>query len=367
MKNTLQQMILFNRVTGLPISLYSETFELLQTIDLPDPPMDTFAKVDLPTVVNDMTNTYETHRTLRHEHFLIYRVNTDTKNKHYFLVIGPFKHFPYSSVVIDTIMKEQHLSQTISKTHLFQYYYSLQFSNVSYELIDTDITKKTMLEYMEIDFYHHNYFQEQRLMKNIFRSNNFQLSDFREFESDLGTVTEDHIRNAKNIFIITIGTLQRLAIENGLDAHESFTIGDAYMRKVENCTNISELPIYFHDLARKFQNALNTSKQKNYSRPIYKALHYIENNLSRKFTLSDVAEYVGLHRTYLSKLFKSEMKINFADHVLNRRIDEAKFYLKHSNYTLTEISDILAFSSKSYFYKCFKKHTKATPKEYRNA
>lgn len=390
MKNALQQMIFFNRVTGLPISLYSDSYKLMQSIDLPDIPIDELGRVDLPIVIKNMSEAHETHMTKHYEHFLIYKVNSDKKKNHFILVIGPFKHFPYSQVKITSMMSEHHLNQKITKTHLFQYYYSLQnirvesipylfqlieilfdiepaqFGDVSYELIDSDIIKKTMLEYMEIDFYHHNYFQEQRLMKNIFRSNNFQLSDFREFEPELGTVTEDHVRNAKNIFIITIGTLQRLAIENGLDPHESFTIGDAYLRKIESSTNISKLPIYFHDLARKFQKALNSSKRKNYSHPIYKALHYIDNNLSRKFTLNDVAEYVGLHSTYLSKLFKTEMKINFTDHVLNRRIEEAKFYLKHSNHTLTEISDILAFSSKSYFYKCFKKHTKITPTEYRN-
>ena len=264
MKNALQQMIFFNRVTGLPISLYSDTFELQQNIGLPDTPIDDLAKLELPTVIKNMHDAYETHMTQQHEHFLIYQVNPDTNNKHFILVIGPFKHFPYSRAKIASILSEGHLDQKISEINLFQYYYTLQnikvesvpylfqlieilfvaesvqFGDISYELIDSDFIKKTMLEYMEIDFYHHNYFQEQRLMNNIFRSGSFQISDFRAFEPELGTVTEDHVRNAKNIFIITVGTLQRYAIENGLDAHESFSIGDAYLRKIESCTNISK-------------------------------------------------------------------------------------------------------------------------------
>ena len=55
----------------------------------------------------------------------------------------------------------------------------------------------------------------------------------------------------------------------------------------------------------------------------------------------------------------------FSDYVLARRIETAQNMILYSDYSSTEISEILAFSSQSYFIRCFRKRTGMTPKEYR--
>ena len=54
-----------------------------------------------------------------------------------------------------------------------------------------------------------------------------------------------------------------------------------------------------------------------------------------------------------------------SEYVLNRRIDTAKNMLLYSEYSASQISEILTFSSQSHFIRVFKKKEGMTPREYK--
>jgi AraC-like DNA-binding protein len=64
-------------------------------------------------------------------------------------------------------------------------------------------------------------------------------------------------------------------------------------------------------------------------------------------------------------LFHRETGLTFSDYVMRQRIETAGNMLRYSDYSSTEISEILAFSSQSYFIRCFRKVYGMTPSEYR--
>ena len=66
-----------------------------------------------------------------------------------------------------------------------------------------------------------------------------------------------------------------------------------------------------------------------------------------------------------SRLFKSETGMTFSDYVNHRKIEEATGLLQYSDYSDLEISNLLCFSSQSYFIKIFKKVMNMTPNEYK--
>ena len=82
--------------------------------------------------------------------------------------------------------------------------------------------------------------------------------------------------------------------------------------------------------------------------------------------MDDVADHVGVSRTYFSTLFKKETGTGVAAYITNKRMEAARNMLQHSDFSYAEISQILAFSSQSHFSKVFKDHTGMTPREYRN-
>ena len=56
--------------------------------------------------------------------------------------------------------------------------------------------------------------------------------------------------------------------------------------------------------------------------------------------------------------------MTFSDYVRIYRLKYAIVLLKERKYTMVEISDMVGFSSQSYFAQCFKKQFNVTPTEF---
>ena len=77
---------------------------------------------------------------------------------------------------------------------------------------------------------------------------------------------------------------------------------------------------------------------------------------------SDNRECVEIKR-YLDNNYREEISL---DTYLNRRrIEESKYMLGNTGYSLAQISELMGFSSPSYFSQCFRKAEGLTPNEYR--
>ncbi|MBQ9383301.1 MAG: helix-turn-helix transcriptional regulator [Ruminiclostridium sp.] len=75
---------------------------------------------------------------------------------------------------------------------------------------------------------------------------------------------------------------------------------------------------------------------------------------------------VKLNESYLSVLFKRETGVTITEYVILKRMEAAENMLKYSVFSLSEISDILHFSSHSHFAGTFRKYYGTSPKEYRS-
>jgi|GEM_PF-5790581 len=102
-----------------------------------------------------------------------------------------------------------------------------------------------------------------------------------------------------------------------------------------------------------------------YSMPVKKAVDYIEGHLSENIDTEELSVYCGVSSGYLLKRFKKEAGVSLVDYIQYWKIQLAKNYLEYSNYSMAEISDILSFSTQSYFTFVFKKYEHMTPAKYR--
>ena len=98
---------------------------------------------------------------------------------------------------------------------------------------------------------------------------------------------------------------------------------------------------------------------------VYSAQKYIKENLHKKITLSEVAQYINVSESYFSHLFKKEAKINFVDYVNTCKIEAAQEMLLHSSMRVNEIASSLGFENPNYFNILFKRLTGKTPGNYR--
>jgi AraC-like DNA-binding protein len=95
-----------------------------------------------------------------------------------------------------------------------------------------------------------------------------------------------------------------------------------------------------------------------------RAIRYIHNHIYETCTIKELAEHLGLHANYLSALFRKEVGITPTAYIKHLRLEEAKQLLTNGEDSVTEIAEMLGYSSVSYFSKDFKQFTGRSPKKW---
>lgn len=149
-----------------------------------------------------------------------------------------------------------------------------------------------------------------------------------------------------------------------LDANALFQI-NAILEKAEEKTTmkntiesfIKEAVLLAFDHYKKFKHPY-----------IIKASEYIKTNYSdSSLSLSEISERLGTNSTYLSKLFKENLGVNFNDFINSYRIDAAKFLLNNTDKKIEQISNETGFNSQQNFIRVFKKIEGVAPGQYRKS
>ena len=96
------------------------------------------------------------------------------------------------------------------------------------------------------------------------------------------------------------------------------------------------------------------------------AISFIEKNY-QDVDRDKCAHATGVSPSYLSKIFTSELNIQFSAFVNNVKLKEAEKLLLTTNKNITEISFLSGFSSTAYFIALFRKKHNVTPLEYRKS
>ena len=86
---------------------------------------------------------------------------------------------------------------------------------------------------------------------------------------------------------------------------------------------------------------------------------------SPDFSLTVLAETLGLSTGYTSGLFKKLFQKSFKEDLMNRRLDKARILLLSTDMKNYEISDAVGFSDPNYFSTAFKKKYQTSPGKYK--
>lgn len=91
---------------------------------------------------------------------------------------------------------------------------------------------------------------------------------------------------------------------------------------------------------------------------------YMTKHIADNLTLEQLCSHFGIGRTQISILFKNQAGCGVIEYLNQLKIDKAKTFIREEQYNLTEIADLLGYSSVHYFSRHFKKMTGMTPSEY---
>lgn len=94
--------------------------------------------------------------------------------------------------------------------------------------------------------------------------------------------------------------------------------------------------------------------------------HYIDNHFKENITLDLLSELAHVNKYYLVHSFTNEVGVAPINYLIKKRIEDSRHMLLHTGYSISEISQILGFSSPSYFSQSFARLNGMSPREYRN-
>ena len=82
-------------------------------------------------------------------------------------------------------------------------------------------------------------------------------------------------------------------------------------------------------------------------------------------SLSEIANNLGVTQTYLTRLFKRELKITFHEYLTKVRIKNAIILMRDPSLKLSEIAELIGYSTQHYFINVFKKYVGISPQDYK--
>ncbi len=94
--------------------------------------------------------------------------------------------------------------------------------------------------------------------------------------------------------------------------------------------------------------------------------YYIDEHFKEDITLNKLAEIAFLNKHYLVHIFTQEYNISPMRYLMHRRIEESRYLLAQTNYSISEISSMLGFSSNSYFSQTFNRIIGISPSKFRS-
>jgi len=105
--------------------------------------------------------------------------------------------------------------------------------------------------------------------------------------------------------------------------------------------------------------------QKGDASELSNVMQFIEDNLQRQITNTELASVAGMHPNYFIRFFKDKTGITPAKYITVQRIERAKTLLETTEKPISEIMQQLGFDDISHFSSLFKHYAGYSPKYYR--
>lgn len=89
---------------------------------------------------------------------------------------------------------------------------------------------------------------------------------------------------------------------------------------------------------------------------VRQAVGFIKSNIHKKITVCDVAEHIGIDRSYLCRLFRQYRNISPQQYIINVKMNAAAQYLKNADISVCEAANSVGYCDYHVFNKLFKNH-----------
>ncbi|MDE6883420.1 MAG: AraC family transcriptional regulator [Lachnospiraceae bacterium] len=193
------------------------------------------------------------------------------------------------------------------------------------------------------------------------------LQNANDAVSLLKSDTGNSLRDGKNTMIIFASKCCNAAIEGGVSIYAAKQLEAEYIKKAENSTNMAGLIKLNRQMLEDFTDQVRRTQEHLFLSPVIReSCDFIRANITKEFTLADVAGRAGYTEYYFTRKFYKETGSKVQDYIKEAKIEYAKIQLLTTSKGIQEISDSLYFSNRNYFSKVFREVVGVTPAAFRN-
>jgi len=159
--------------------------------------------------------------------------------------------------------------------------------------------------------------------------------------------------------------LERVLLERGYAPEAILGSLDELIDSLAVSRTIGDMRDIFYSRALMGLEVTSRVSTTSVHRVVRHAIDSLQSRFAEDVGLELIADELGVSAPYLSRLFKSEMGVNFKEYLTRIRLDKARESLRNTNDRIYEISYSVGYPDQKYFCEIFKKRTGMTPREYR--
>lgn len=174
------------------------------------------------------------------------------------------------------------------------------------------------------------------------------------------------INNIREYAFSYVSTILEIIKELDIDIKELHSKKYNIYEEIFELDTIPDIKKYVTDISSKAIEIINYNKSKKSNKLIDDISQYVKLNFGDcELSLSKVAQVFFINPSYLSRIFKKEIGVNFMDYLIKLRLDKAIMLLNNTDLKAYEIGEIVGISDSSYFSTCFKRYTGSSISEYK--
>lgn len=121
----------------------------------------------------------------------------------------------------------------------------------------------------------------------------------------------------------------------------------------------------FRTLSTQYEFALSKEQRKTMQWIVYEEIaEYIENHY-KTITIQELSDVFHFQEDYFNRLIKNKTGLTYSAYVQQIRLNKAEHLLQNTDKTVEEITEIVGYHNRGFFYKLFQKKYGMTPAEFR--
>ncbi len=234
-----------------------------------------------------------------------------------------------------------------------------------------NMEKGDLIFYKPMEFHQH-YVEDGKNAENFFFSFSFEKCPDDFARDAVYKLNSKQRKIMEKIIDFSIEAVRNVTFTEEEIAHQKAEyVNYHYIKPLlafgKSTTDMATVTNYFEELFLDLYNTKNVVEESDsfLAGVFKKAVCYMNDHISDKVTITDIANHCCISETSLKKLFYKFANTSVHKYFVQLKITQAIILLRN-NVSAYEVSQQLGFASQAYFSAAFKRETGLTPREYLN-